>query len=56
VLGQSETWTTIEPVAKAIGVLERLTERIRKRRRCRSLEPGIARIFSTTRGVLSVLD
>ena len=30
--GQPETWTTIEPVAKAINVLERLTERIRKRR------------------------
>jgi hypothetical protein len=32
VRGQPETWTTIEPVAKAIGVLDRLTERIRKRR------------------------
>ena len=30
--GQPETWTTIEPVAKAIGVLERLTEHIRRRR------------------------
>lgn len=30
--GQPETWTTIEPVAKAIRVLEQLTERIRKRR------------------------
>lgn len=30
--GQAETWTTIEPVAKAIDVLERLTARIRKRR------------------------
>ncbi|MEZ5924117.1 MAG: hypothetical protein R3D57_06995 [Hyphomicrobiaceae bacterium] len=32
VRGQSETWTTIEPVAKAIQVLEQLTERIRKQR------------------------
>jgi integrase len=31
-LGQSERWITIEPVAKAITVLERLTERIRHRR------------------------
>ena len=30
--GQPETWTTIEPVANAIGVLERLTEHIRRRR------------------------
>lgn len=30
--GQPETWTTIEPVAKAIDVLERLTQRIRKSR------------------------
>lgn len=30
--GQPETWTTIEPVAKAIRILEQLTERIRKRR------------------------
>jgi integrase len=30
--GQAETWTTIEPVAKAIRVLEQLTERVRKRR------------------------
>lgn len=30
--GQPETWTTIEPVANAIGVLERLTEHIRGRR------------------------
>lgn len=30
--GQPETWTTIEPVAKAIRVLEQLTERIRKSR------------------------
>ena len=32
VRGQSETWTTIEPVAKAIRVLEQLTERIRRQR------------------------
>jgi hypothetical protein len=30
--GQNETWTTIEPVSKAIGILKRLTERIRKQR------------------------
>jgi len=30
--GQPETWTTIEPVAKAVGILEQLTERIRKQR------------------------
>ncbi|MDH4983830.1 integrase [Hyphomicrobium sp. D-2] len=30
--GQPETWTTIEPVAKAIHVLEQLTERVRERR------------------------
>ena len=30
--GQPETWTTIEPVAKALGILDRLTEHIRKRR------------------------
>ncbi len=30
--GQPETWTTIEPVAKAIRILEQLTERIRKHR------------------------
>jgi hypothetical protein len=27
--GQAEKWTTIEPVAKAISVLENLTDRIR---------------------------
>ena len=32
VRGQPETWTTIEPVAKALGILDRLTEHIRKRR------------------------
>src|SRR6266481_6012673 len=30
--GQAERWITIEPVAKAITVLERLTEHIRRRR------------------------
>jgi hypothetical protein len=30
--GQPETWITIEPVAKAIAVLERLTAHIRRRR------------------------
>jgi hypothetical protein len=32
VRGQSERWITIEPVAKAIAVLERLTEHIRRSR------------------------
>jgi integrase len=32
VRGQTETWVTIEPVGKAIVVLERLTEHIRRRR------------------------
>ena len=32
VRGQAEKWVTIEPVAKAITVLERLTEHIRRRR------------------------
>jgi integrase len=30
--GQAEKWTTIEPVAKAISVLENLTDRIRRRK------------------------
>jgi integrase len=32
VRGQAERWITIEPVSKAITVLERLTEHIRRRR------------------------
>jgi integrase len=32
VRGQAERWITIEPVAKAVNVLERLTEHIRRRR------------------------
>jgi integrase len=39
VRGQPESWITIEPVAKAIAVLERLTEHIRRRRGGETLWP-----------------
>jgi integrase len=32
VRGRAETWVTIEPVARSIAILQRLTERIRRRR------------------------